>query len=112
MPIDITDRAAFEAVVAHAEREGKLNDLGEKLHWLDAYGGDAMTRCVLSSAPPPFTFDLVMFEHDGTAWRPLFVGRLHYQMPDSRDGHAAAPTFAVSITSTRNNHMLSQIASA
>lgn len=112
MALDIADPAAFNAAVTFAEREGRLDDLGEKLRWLDNYGGRAKTKCVLSAAPPPYAFDLVMFERAGRAWRPMFVGRLVYQTPDARDGHGAVPSFAVSITSTRNNTKHSQPASA
>ncbi len=101
MALDIADPAYLEAVVTFAEREGCLHDLGEKLRWLDSFGGRARTRCVMSAAPPPFAFDLVMFAREGRAWRPLFAGRLVYQVPDARDGHEAAPSFAVSILSTR-----------
>jgi hypothetical protein len=112
MALDIADPAAFEAVVTFAEREGRLDDLGEKLRWLDNYGGHTTTKCVLSAAPPPYAFDLVMFERNGKVWRPMFVGRLVYQTPDTRDGHTATPSFAVSITSTRNSTAPSQPASA
>lgn len=112
MALDIADPAAFKAVVSFAEREGRLNDLGAKLHWLDTFGGRTKTRCVLSAAPPPYTFDLVMFERDGKVWRPMFVGRLVYQMPDARDGRRGAWTFAVSITATRNPRALAQTARA
>ena len=103
MALDIADPAAFEAVVSFAEREGRLEDLGEKLRWLDNYGGRAKTKCVLSAAPPPYAFDLVMFERNGRTWRPMFVGRLVYQTPDARESHDAVPTFAVAITSTRDS---------
>ncbi len=112
MALDITDLTALDAVITFAEREGRLDDLGEKLRWLDTYGGRAKTRCVLSAATPPYAFDLVMFERCGRAWRPMFFGRLAYQTPDAREGREGAPSFAVSITSTRDHTAPSPTASA
>ena len=101
MALDIADRAYFDAVVEFAKQNGQLDDLCAKLDWLDVYGGRGRSQCVMSPAPEPMAFELVMFQRAGTAWRPAFLGRLVYYTPDPRDANAT-PRFAVTITATRD----------
>jgi hypothetical protein len=101
MAISIDDRAYFDAVVEFAKQRGQLDDLCAKLDWLDAYGGRSRSQCVMSPAPEPMAFELVMFQKAGAVWRPAFLGRLVYYTPDSRDANTT-PRFAVTITATRD----------
>lgn len=100
MALDVADPAALAAAVVFAESAGCLDDLRDTLRWLDTFEGGA--HCVMSAAPPPYTFDFAIFERHDASWRPVFVGRLAYTAPRVRNGCTVPPTFSVSITSTRS----------
>ncbi len=102
------DEKYLAEVRAFAERTGQLQNLEEKLAYLDTYAcrvqedliDRTLTRCLLARDHAPYSFDFTMQRQDPATgeYRYWFNGGCIYHGPHDGFGSGAAPTYAVAIT--------------
>ena len=65
--LDIQNQEHFDKVKAFAEATGCMEQLQDRLNYLDAYGNherQGMTKCVISYDFAPHSFSLLMMRRD------------------------------------------------
>lgn len=102
--LEVPNEEHLEAVKAFAEKAGLLEQLQEKLDWLDKYGGGKDTKAVLRpdiGGGLSFRFDLYGRDPDtGLLDKHRIAGGLIYHGPEDGFGSGSGPSFAVCLEPT------------
>lgn len=86
----------FNKVVEFAGKTGQLCQLFEKLSYLDSYGREGKTRCLLGYDFAPYSFSFLMEkEHEAGTYERYFNGGLIYHGSHDGFGSGEAPSFSV-----------------
>lgn len=98
--------AYLKEVSKEAVQNGLLDNLRDKLAWLDTYGS-AETRVYLSIDSAPHSFGFTLWrenknpdKREEEPWVFWFNGGLIYHGPHDRGGDGGAPTFSVNLNPT------------
>lgn len=98
--LEAQERVEYLAnIVAFATNTGQLEDLQDKLLYLEEYG-NPQTRAELSKDFAPYSFNFLMLKkHPETGeYKTWFNGGLIYHGPHDNGGDGSAPTFSVNLS--------------
>ena len=102
--IEINDQEYYDEVRAFAERAGKLEQLKEKLAYLDTYaehGDRGKTKCILYKDFAPYSFQFTMQERNELGeYQHWFIGGLVFHGDHDGYGSGSAPTLSVCVNPT------------
>lgn len=100
--LDIQNQKHFDEVKSFAESTGQLEQLQQKLDYLDTYADhekQGLTKCVLGKDWAPYSFAFTMLKRDANGeYRRWFNGGLIYHGSHDNGGDGSAPTFSVNLT--------------
>ncbi len=99
MLVDKTE-GHLDAVKEFALETNQAEQLMGRLDYLDTYGGDNSTRCLLFKDFAPQSFEFLLERKVDGEWRRMFNGGLIYHGQHDRGGDGGAPTFSVNLTPT------------
>jgi len=99
--LEIQNQEHFDAVKAFAESTGRMAQLQSKLDYLDNYGGEGKTKCLLGYdwAPYSFAFTMMRLMPNGEYER-WFNGGLIFHGAHDNGGDGSYPTLSVCLTPT------------
>ena len=102
--LQIENQEHYDKVIAFAEKVGKLNQLKEKLEYLDTYAAHEdreATKCFLGYDWAPYSFSFTMQKRNAEGeYVHWFSGGLIFHGPHDNGGDGSAPTFSVNLNPT------------
>jgi len=102
--LKIENQEHFDKVKAFAKANGRMEQLQEKLDYLDTYADhekEGLTQCMLGYDWAPYSFSFLMMKKDSNGeFQPWFNGGLIFHGPHDGGGNGGAPTFSVCLSPT------------
>jgi len=101
--LEIQNQEHFNKVVAFARESGRLEQLIDRLAYLDTYANheEDRTKCMLGYDWAPYSFSFTMMvRNESGEYEPWFHGGLIFHGPHDGGGSGGAPTFSVCLTPT------------
>jgi hypothetical protein len=102
--LEIQNQEHFNKVKAFAESTGRMEQLQDKLNYLDTYADherQGLTKCVISYDWAPYSFSFLMMRRDENGeYQPWFNGVLIFHGSHDNGGDGGSPTFSVCVNPT------------
>ncbi len=102
--LKIDDQEHFDKVVVFAKSTNRMEQLQEKLDYLDTYADHeqkGLTKCVLGYDFAPYSFSFLMMKKDSNGeYQHYFNGGLIFHGEHDGGGNGSSPTLSVCLNPT------------